>query len=577
MRNRRRVKRRRLAYRTTEGMDKAATTGPMRLQGRRDAKARAAEDLRETRERLARGNAIKPEFEYEMLSIFVRNELSAAVTITGLSAIFSLASMFWAPVQQAILWLFLVIASKVLQLELCRRFQQIPQAELDIQVWRRRLFTTELLTGITWAGFALVGVNSHTGTAQTILFSSHVFLFAALIVVLAIRMTFASTVISILYVGTIPMTVAVVARLVSLSDPFYIALALMAVGVHIYFVFLAKGLNSTALAMLEFRAQKDALIAEREGEKSYSDEARRRAETANKAKSRFLATMSHELRTPLNAIMGFSEVMTAEILGPMANQTYKEYAGNIHDSGKHLLNLINEILDLSRIEAGRYELHEEPIRLTDVAEDCHRLLKLRAESKGLTIVEEFDDDMAQIWADQRAIRQITLNLMSNALKFTPKGGRITVTVCATEDGGQLLSVRDTGPGIPKDEIPKVMQAFGQGSLAHQTAEGGTGLGLPIVKNLIELHGGRFELHSELRKGTEAIIYLPRQRVLQAVGPLQPLGHERHRRHEAPAARSHTADASAPAHNGSRAARQPRLVGGQRSTSRADRQRMLEPT
>ena len=234
------------------------------------------------------------------------------------------------------------------------------------------------------------------------------------------------------------------------------------------------------------------------------------------------------IRDRLNAILGFSEVMMDEILGAMHNDTYREYSGNIHESGKHLLHLINEVLDLSRIEAGRYELNEEPQRLTDVAEDCHRLLKLRAESKGLLIVEDFDEKLAQLWVDERAVRQICLNLMSNALKFTPKGGRITVTVAATEDGGQLLSVKDTGPGIPKEEIPKVMQAFGQGSLAHQTAEGGTGLGLPIVKHLIELHDGHFELRSELRKGTEAVVFFPKKRVLQQMPPLQPLGQERHR-------------------------------------------------
>ncbi len=511
-------------------MDEAETTALSdRPVPRRDVRQRAAEELRETREKLARGSVIRPEFEYEMLSIFVRNELSAAFTITGLSAIFSLASMFWAPVPQAILWLLIVIGSKVFQLELCRRFQNTPREELNLAIWRRRLITSELVSGLAWAGFALIGVGAQNDAVQKLLFSSHVFLFAALIVVLAIRMTFASTAIAILYAGTIPMTLAVVARLLALNDPFYIALALMAVGVHIYFIFLAKGLNSTALAMLEFRSQKDALIAELEEEKSFSDEARRRAEAANKAKSRFLATMSHELRTPLNAIMGFSEVMKAEILGPMQNDTYRDYAGNIHDSGRHLLNLINEILDLSRIEAGRYELHEEPLRLVDVAEDCYRLLKLRAESKGLQIIEDFDDALPQVWADQRAIRQICLNLLSNALKFTPKGGRITLRVGATNDGGQLIAVRDTGPGIPEDEIPKVMQAFGQGSLAHQTAEGGTGLGLPIVKNLIELHGGSFELRSELRKGTEAIVRVPPKRVLENLPPLQPLGLERHRR------------------------------------------------
>jgi two-component system cell cycle sensor histidine kinase PleC len=379
----------------------------------------------------------------------------------------------------------------------------------------------EFVNGLAWAGIALVGLAASNAT-------SHVFIFASLIVVLAIRMTFASTVLPILYAGTIPMTVAVSLRLGMLNDPFYWAMASMAAGVHVYFIFLAKGLNSTALSMLEFRAQKDLLIAELEEEKAISDQARRNAEAANVAKSRFLATMSHELRTPLNAILGFSEFMQHELLGPLKNDTYKEYVNNIHSSGRHLLNLINEILDLSRIEAGRYELHEEPLRLIDIADDCQRLLKLRCESKGLLIEEDFDETLEQIWGDERAIRQICLNLLSNALKFTPHGGQIVISLRRTADGGQCLSVRDNGPGIPEDEIPKVLQAFGQGSLAHETAEGGTGLGLPIVQNLIQLHDGTFELRSELRKGTEAIVLFPKKRVLQTMPPLQPLGMERHR-------------------------------------------------
>ncbi|MCL4766275.1 MAG: sensor histidine kinase [Hyphomicrobiaceae bacterium] len=496
----------------------------MRMPGGGHRGSAGGTRFQEARERLAQASA-QPDFAYELLAMFVRNELSAQATILLLAAIFSLASMFWAPWSQGVMWLFLVIAAKVMLLECCCRFLSTPAAEADTGMWRRRLIVAEAINGLAWAGFALVGFNAAEAIPQGYLFSSNVFVFASLIVVLAIRMTFASSVMPIFYVGTIPMTLAVAVRLVLLEDVFYLTLAAMAVGVHIYFVFLAKGLSGTTLAMIELRAQKDDLIAELEEAKSISDEARRRAEAANLAKSRFLATMSHELRTPLNAVLGFSEVMKSEIMGPLSNPVYKEYATSIHQSGSHLLKLINEILDLSRIEAGRYELNEQPIRLVDIVDDCHRLLKLRAESKGQQVIQRLDENLPQVWADERAIRQICLNLLSNALKFTPRGGQITIIAGATEDGRQFLSVRDTGPGIPKEEIPKVLQAFGQGSLAFRTAEGGTGLGLSIVQSLIDLHGGSLELHSELRKGTEAIVRLPRRRSLQAARPLQARGRE----------------------------------------------------
>ena len=475
----------------------------------RDAEVRAA------RSRLAQGATLAPEFEHELLAMFVRNELSARVTLPLLAVLFSLACMFWAPVVQASAWLVLVIGVKFLMIRACRRFQARPAAEVDVGSWQRRFVRIELASGLVWGCMSLI--QSDTNDA-----SLHVFILTALVVLLAIRMTFASTVLPLMLAGTVPMTAAVAIRFVSLGHPFYFAMAALAIGLHIYFFYLATMLRSTAVSMLAFRSEKDGLIAELEESKSISDEARRRAEGANVSKSRFLATMSHELRTPLNAILGFSEVMKTELLGPIQNASYREYAGNIHDSGKHLLHLINEILDLSRIEAGRYELTEEPVRLSAIVQDCHRLLKLRAESKGLTLVLELASPLPQLWADERALRQICLNLMSNALKFTPRGGRVTVSVKAAVDGGQMLVVRDTGPGIPKDEIPKVMQAFGQGSLAHQNAEGGTGLGLSIVNSLVGLHGGTFELLSELRKGTAAIVALPRARVLQTVPPLQPL-------------------------------------------------------
>jgi two-component system cell cycle sensor histidine kinase PleC len=250
-----------------------------------------------------------------------------------------------------------------------------------------------------------------------------------------------------------------------------------------------------------------------------SDEARRHAEAANIAKSQFLAQMSHELRTPLNAILGFSEVMKSEIFGPHSVPAYKDYSADIHNSGVHLLGLINEILDLSRIEAGRYELNEEPVSLAGVVSECSHLLEMRAKSRGLVVHELFETEMPRLWADERAIRQVVLNLLSNAIKFTPQAGEIWLKVGWTASGGQYVSVKDSGPGIPDDEIPIVLASFGQGSNSIKSAEQGAGLGLPIAKNLMDVHGGTFTLKSKLRIGTEVIVTFPPERVMSALAPL----------------------------------------------------------
>src|ERR1700755_1423158 len=319
--------------------------------------------------------------------------------------------------------------------------------------------------------------------------------------------------------ATVPITAAIALTFL-LSGTFdnYV-LALLAVTAEGYFALLAHRLHSTTLATLEARAEKDALIGELEQGKSISDEARHRAEAANVAKSRFLAQMSHELRTPLNAILGFSEVMKSEIFGAHAVPVYKEYSADIHNSGVHLLTLINEILDLSRIEAGRYELNEEAVSVVNVVADCHHLLKLRASSKDITIHEVFEQGMPRVWGDERAVRQVVLNLLSNSIKFTPQGGEIWLKVGWTASGGQYISVKDTGSGIAEDEIPIVLASFGQGSNSIKSAEQGAGLGLPIAKSLIDMHGGTFTLKSKLRIGTEVIVTFPPERVMSALGPM----------------------------------------------------------
>jgi len=489
-------------------------------------KRRAYRSVQEAREKLAYKSGYKPEFEYELLMMFVKNELSAAVTTPLLAIIVAMGAMFWAPPRELLLWLCAVFVAKGILIAICRQFAKAPREDTATPSWRAKITAAEFLYGVTWASVAFISPDTQGEAA-------HTFIFASLLVVISMRMLFASTMMPIVYAGTLPMTIAIVVRFALLDNPFYWAMAAMAVGVHIYFIWLMNGFNSTVMAMLEYRAEKDALIAELEQSKSISDDARLRAEEANLAKSRFLATMSHELRTPLNAILGFSEIMRAEILGPHANPTYKEYANDIHQSGQHLLTLINEILDISRIEAGRYELHEAPIALAEVVEDCHRLMRLRAENKGLKIVEAFEEGMPQLWADERAIRQICLNLLSNAIKFTPSGGTITLTIGRTPLGGQYLSVKDTGPGIPEAEIPRVLRSFGQGGGGPPTAEGGTGLGLPITKGLAELHEGTFELKSKLRYGTEVIITLPRARVMEALPRLAEPGEDRPEKPQVP--------------------------------------------
>lgn len=207
--------------------------------------------------------------------------------------------------------------------------------------------------------------------------------------------------------------------------------------------------------------------------------------------------------------------MKNEIFGKIP-PSYKDYSADIHKSGVHLLGLINEILDLSRVEAGRYELHEEAIDLPAVVEDCHRLLKLRAQNRGIKLTLLTEPEMPRLWADERAIRQICLNLLSNAIKFTPQSGEVWLKVGWTAAGGQYIGVRDNGPGIPEDEISIVLDNFGQGSNAIKSAEQGAGLGLPIVKSLVDLHGGTFALKSKLRVGTEVTVTFPPERVMSAL-------------------------------------------------------------
>jgi cell cycle sensor histidine kinase DivJ len=248
-------------------------------------------------------------------------------------------------------------------------------------------------------------------------------------------------------------------------------------------------------------------ISERKAYERQLIEARDLSEEANRAKSRFLANMSHELRTPLNAIIGFSEVMMQEMFGRLGSPKYVEYSGLIHESGNHLLELINGILDMSKIEAGKFELSEEVFDFTAVAEASVRFVRLMAERSGVALKTAVSPQAATIFADKRAVKQILVNLLSNGVKFTPKGGDVTV-YAGLDTKGIEIAVVDTGVGIPEKDLVRLGQPFEQVEGEHVKKKEGTGLGLSLVKALAAMHGGEAVIESTLGVGTTVRVRLP---------------------------------------------------------------------
>jgi PAS domain S-box-containing protein len=240
--------------------------------------------------------------------------------------------------------------------------------------------------------------------------------------------------------------------------------------------------------------------------------AKEEAELASRTKTEFLANMSHELRTPLNAIIGFAEIMHGGVFGSLGDPRYNEYAADIRDSGQHLLNLINDLLDVSKIEFGKVELNEEAVDLTTIIDSCMRLMRDRADQAGLELIAHTPAGLPYLHADARRLKQILLNLMSNAVKFTPAGGSVTVRA-GMEAGGMRIEVRDTGIGIAPQDLEKALRPFGQIDSRMTRKYQGSGLGLPLTKSMIELHGGTLKLESAVGHGTTAILWLPSTRVV----------------------------------------------------------------
>jgi signal transduction histidine kinase len=250
------------------------------------------------------------------------------------------------------------------------------------------------------------------------------------------------------------------------------------------------------------------------------DEARERLErqnleliSASRAKSEFLSSISHELRTPLNAIIGFSEVMESEPYGPLGDAKYREYIGEIRASGKNLLRIVNDILDLTRVESGNVVLREEAFDPATLVDASLGLVEGDAKAGGVTIETSFSMTAVRLRADFRMIRQALVNLLSNAIKFTPQEGTVLVEVRLDDRGNLVIAVRDTGIGIREADLQKVLSPFGQGDGGLDRKYGGVGIGLPLANALIRLHGGAIELASVIGEGTTARLSLPAARVL----------------------------------------------------------------
>ena len=224
--------------------------------------------------------------------------------------------------------------------------------------------------------------------------------------------------------------------------------------------------------------------------------------------------MSHELRTPLNAIIGFSGTIKEETFGTLDNEKYREYINDIHQSGEHLLELIDDILDVSAIEADAIKLQDETVSLSAIVDTSVRLIRPRAEDGHVTISQSIDSEIPMIIVDQRRMKQILLNLLSNAVKFTPEGGKVSLSARLNEQGSLSIAIADTGIGMDEDHLKIALSTFGQVDSGLDRKHEGTGLGLPLTKGLVNLHGGKLDVESEVGNGTQVTVTLPKERIAQ---------------------------------------------------------------
>ncbi|TNB46966.1 HAMP domain-containing histidine kinase [Martelella lutilitoris] len=370
--------------------------------------------------------------------------------------------------------------------------------------WNNRVIGAYWLAGAAWALTALLDCSACTGAAFPFFKGAMVIIALSLLALGAVSLPKTT------WHVFMPAVMAFGAIAYLGRDPFDIGLASTLAVVMVFIAYFSHQLGAGDRALLTKESEKDALNRKLAESLEKAEDAARTAEDANKAKAAFLAAMSHDLRTPLNAIIGFSEIMKEEMMGPLKNPYYKEYASDIHSSGTHLLDMIDSVLDLSRLEAGGYRLTEQPVYLVDVIDASMAMVGPDAAARAISIHCDAGERLAPVIADARAVKQMLINLLSNAIKFSPEGSDILVSAGNTAEGGQYLSVRDYGCGMDEDALAAATDAFSRGAAADHVE--GFGLGLSIVRQLIEAHQGALVLRSAPGRGTLASIELPEARV-----------------------------------------------------------------
>ncbi len=443
--------------------------------------------------------------ELDQLRLAETNVQPAAFAMPAFSFVICLMLMAWVPTLELVCWFVAVCASSARYLLGYRFLKTQHLSPMEVRRWHYTLTALTFAANLIWMypEFAWYGRSAETGQ---MLFA----LVAGCSLTAGVAMLAPSR--YCVWAAFIPYSLALVLPPLLQGGALHYGLAALGVGLSLFILHLGQTTYVSARDLFLLREDKSDLIEQLTAAKIESDKARQRAEAASQAKSEFLANMSHELRTPLNAILGFSEIMKGEVFGNLGSPQYVEYANHIHGSGQHLLGLINDVLDLSRIEAGRFVVRATEIDVGEAVQSALAMFEVRAAEGNIALKFERDQGLPLLLADERALRQVLLNLISNAVKFTRGGGKVTVFAKRTTGGGMELGVSDTGVGIDPADVATVFEAFGQGQHDIAMREKGTGLGLPIVRGLIEAHGGKVKLTSELGKGTTVTCWFPRERL-----------------------------------------------------------------